>query len=86
MIELQDVWVFRDGGMLAEGDASRINELLARSLTKVTIDPVSGGWRILYRHEETGRFWELDHPQGEMHGGGPRRLRELDLVDPVTWA
>lgn len=85
MIELRDAWVSRDGKMVAEGDASRINELLAGHLVKVAIHPIYGGWRELYRHKETGKFWELDYPQSEMHGGGPRRLSELDLIDPSTW-
>jgi hypothetical protein len=85
MIELHDAWVWRDGKMVAEGDAPRITDLLRASLTEIAINQIAGGWRKLYRHKETGKFWELDYPQSEMHGGGPRRLRELDLVEPTDW-
>jgi hypothetical protein len=86
MIELRDVWAWRDGAMVAEGGASRINHLLAESLTEIGIHPVDGAWRKLYRHKETRRLWELDYPQSEMHGGGPRRLRELELIEPADWS
>ncbi|WP_367269449.1 Imm27 family immunity protein, partial [uncultured Brevundimonas sp.] len=33
--------------------------------------------------EET--LWQLDYPQSEKHGGGPRRLQQLDITDPAAW-
>ena len=36
-----------------------------------------GNWTILYRDPSSGELWELFFPQGEMHGGGPRYLRQL---------
>jgi hypothetical protein len=85
MIVLQEIWALSDGRVVAQGDAPQINKLLAENLVKVTTHPLSGGWHILYQHNETGKLWELDYPNGEMHGGGPRRLRELDLVDSANW-
>jgi len=60
-----------------------IEQMLASKLVQLALDPT--GWRKLYRHLETGRFWELDHPRSELHGGGPKRLRELELEDAKDW-
>jgi Immunity protein 27 len=80
--DLKDAWIMRDGKMVAEGDFKAINALLD-GLDRVT--DRDGGWAILYRHRNTGEFWELTYPQGEMHGGGPRRLRRMDIASPDAW-
>jgi hypothetical protein len=81
LTELNDVWAFRDGKMLAEGDAKTIDALLGAKL----IELKKGNWAILYRHKDTKELWDLVYPQAELHGGGPRRLRRLDLSDPEKW-
>jgi hypothetical protein len=81
LTELNDVWVLRDGKMVAEGDAKVIDELLENELVEVK----KGNWAFLYRHKDTGELWDLVYPRGEMHNGGPRRLRRLDHNDPETW-
>jgi hypothetical protein len=73
--ELRDVWSREDGKMVRRGDSATINDWLAHKLVKVRTDPT--GWVTLYRHRDTGLLWELSYPQGEMYGGGPRRLRCL---------
>ena len=81
LTELNDVWVLRDGKMVAEGDANAIDELLKAKLVELrTVD-----WATLYRHIDTQELWDLIYPRSEMHGGGPRRLRLLDLRDPENW-
>ena len=42
-------------------------------------------WAILYRHRETDELWDVTFPHGEMHGGGPRRLRRLSHNNPDAW-
>jgi len=69
--------------MSNEGDAAQIDGLLSNDLIEVAA--ANDGWRKLYRHRVTGSLWELSYPQGEMHGGGPRRLRELPLKGPEAW-
>ena len=51
-------------------------------LDKITVDLVN--WTVSYRCLDTGRLWLRDSPQGELHGGGPPRLRQLDAAgEPV---
>jgi hypothetical protein len=71
--ELNDFWHFDGSQMTARGDAAAIDDLLANKLEEQRTDASS--WKVLYRHRETGEYWELTYPQSEMHGGGPRRLR-----------
>jgi hypothetical protein len=82
LADLRDTWVMLDGKMVAEGDFATIETLLA-DLDRVTDG--DGGWAILYQHRNTGEFWELTYPQGEMHGGGPRRLRPINIASPDAW-
>jgi len=77
--ELNDVWELHDGHMRAVGDAPLIDDLLKNELVEVRMD----NWAVLYRHNETGEYWDLTYPQSEMHGGGPRRLRVV--TDPSDW-
>lgn len=62
-----------------EGDPA-FDELL-RKLAFVKAD----NWALLYQDRETGAFWDVTYPRGEMHGGGPRRLRLLTLSAPDVW-
>ena len=63
--------------MRAVGDASLIDDLFKNKL----VDFYRGNWATLYRHKETGEYWELTYPQSEMQGGGPRRLRMVSIPD-----
>jgi hypothetical protein len=81
--ELTEHWVVQGSSVSAEGDAAKIDALLSAELIKLSA--TDGGWRTLYRHRLTGGLWELSYPQGEMHGGGPRRLRQLPLNAPEDW-
>jgi hypothetical protein len=46
-------------------------------LEELEVDVVQ--WLIKYRCPVTGRPWLRDSPRSELHGGGPPRLRQLDL-------
>lgn len=80
--ELRDIWVREGAKLVARGDAAKIDDWLANKLVKVGVDP--SGWATLYRHSDTGEFWELSYPQAEAHGGGPRCLRCLGS-DAAAW-
>lgn len=47
-------------------------------LEEVRVD--SEWWTIEYRCPLYSKRWLLDQPLGEMHGGGPHRLRTLEEV------
>ena len=81
--DLTDQWIMRSGQISNEGDAAAIDELLSSELDHIAAS--DGGWRRLYRHRATGRLWELSYPHSEMHGGGPRRLRELPSNSVKEW-
>jgi hypothetical protein len=66
-----------DGQVCGDVTQRRIAELISNRLQKLAISPEYGAWEILYRDPFDGRYWELTYPQGEMHGGGPKQLRNL---------
>ncbi|CAH1649613.1 Imm27 family immunity protein [Chelatococcus asaccharovorans] len=49
-----------------------MNYLTYDYLTKIAVAPE--GWAVLFQDPADGRYWELTHPLGHMHGGGPPRL------------
>ncbi len=83
--ELREEWIFTDGKMSAGGDGPTIRDWLATKLERVKVDLRCGAWLTLYRHLETGHFWELSYPQSEMHGGGPMLLSRLEISNPDEW-
>ena len=89
--ELVGSWFMRDGHMVADAVANRIEELIQQHLIKLGAD--DSGWDMLYRDPEDGRLWELTYPQSDSHGGGPPALRCIDAtharrkysqIDPTT--
>ena len=68
--ELVGQWIVK--AKVIEGDIVeiRINWLIEYALKKVA----EGNWSALYRDPGDNRFWELTYPQGQMQGGGPKRL------------
>jgi hypothetical protein len=57
-------------------EGAAVRSYAEEHLEKMSVDPVA--WTTTYRCPETGRTWLLDHPHGELQGGGPPRLRQLD--------
>jgi hypothetical protein len=75
--ELVGNWVREpDGSIRSDHVEERIQWLIARRLIKIASD--QSGWDTLYDDPTDGRLWELAFPSGELHGGGPRRLRVID--------
>jgi hypothetical protein len=83
MTTLTETWVSEGGRIAKIGDTVEIDRLLVAELEQ--LGAADGGWRKLFRHRADGRLWQLDYPQSEMHGGGPRRFIELEIIDPNAW-
>jgi hypothetical protein len=47
----------------------------------VEVAKLAGGWEKLYRCDKTGLCWVMDWPEGQLQGGGPRRLRKAPERD-----
>jgi hypothetical protein len=77
-------WVKKEASVVADPVEVRINQLIAHKLQKLAVSPESGGWEILYRDPDDGRYWELTYPHSEMHGGGPKRLTNLPAIAAIT--
>jgi hypothetical protein len=74
--DLRGDWlVQKDRSVVADATEQRIEWLTKQKLKRIAND--WSGWNTLYRDPRDGRLWELTYPQGEMHGGGPRRLHVL---------
>jgi hypothetical protein len=65
--KLREIWDVSDTKVIAGGDSAIINDWLANKLDKIKVD--WSGWLTLYRHRDSGQFWELTYPMGELHGG-----------------
>lgn len=72
-------WRLDDGRPVADDVSARIAALTKSHLVEIGRD--TSGWLTLYRDPGDGRFWELDYPQSELHGGGPPRLRAISPED-----
>lgn len=59
-----------------EGEAAKA--YIAEHLEEVRVD--SDRWTVEYRCPLYGKRWLSDQPWGEMHGGGPVRLRTFERV------
>lgn len=59
-------------------EGAEAEDYIARHLEKVRTD--SETWTIEYRCPLYDKRWIRDQPWGEMHGGGPYRLRTVDRV------
>ena len=70
-------WIYRDGQMVGDSNCRRIEWLIRHHLQKVADSIGAGAWVTLYRDPDDGRYWERTFPRGEMHAGGPPKLRTL---------
>ncbi len=70
-------WILENGKILDDETSDRIEYLKNEVLEKVGNS--DGGWTILYKDPNDGRYWELSHPESEMHGGGPEMLTNVSV-------
>ena len=69
-------WITKDGDVIGDENCQRIKFLIENALEFVTQD--ESGWQKLYIDRAFNNYWELTHPQSEMHGGGPPTLKRID--------
>ncbi|HEY8930521.1 MAG TPA: Imm27 family immunity protein [Mucilaginibacter sp.] len=70
---------FDGSKMIADEHTQRIYELIKNHLIKIATD--FSGWLTLYQDPIDGRYWELNYPNSEIHGGGPPTLTFLQAPD-----
>ena len=70
-----ELYGFTADGQWDSAMQSRIQQLVSQHLQRLGV--ADGGWSVLFRDPDDGRYWELTYPRSEMHGGGPARLAEL---------
>ena len=73
-------WIKSGDRVVGDQVEQRIQDLIARQLKKIALDPQFGAWQVLYLDPNDGRYWELTYPNSGMHGGGPRRLTHVSTA------
>jgi hypothetical protein len=76
-IEIVGTWIMKDGKMIGDDNERRISWIIENAFEE--LGKGEGGWSTLYQDRDDQRLWDLTYPQGEMHGGRPRRLGVLSL-------
>jgi len=77
--EIRGKWIKVGGRVEADDQCRRIEDLVARHLREVGRDAT--GWDRLFVDPQHGRYWELTYPESELHGGGPPRLRNIQVSE-----
>ena len=72
--DLVGKWINDRAKVVGDAVTDRIEWLTSKVLEKIGPSEESGGWDVLYRDRDDGRYWELTYPKSHMHGGGPPRL------------
>lgn len=68
-------WIFENGKLVADATAKRIDYLIHNELME--IGHSDDGWSVLYLDKTDGRYWELNYPDSDQHGGGAPCLELL---------
>ena len=78
--ELTGAWAQEPSGRVVADDVcQRIEWLTANVLQQVAFSKDFGAWETLFRDPSDGRLWERTYPEGHLQGGGPPRLRVIDV-------
>ena len=68
-------WILENGELVADATARRVDYLIKNEL--VEVGRSDDGWTVLYLNKKDGRYWELNYPDSDQHGGGPPCLEFL---------
>jgi len=75
--EIVGKWIVDPTGRVIGDEAeNQIQDLIQNHLKRIA--DREGGWTVLYRDPSENSYWELTFPNGEMHGGGPRKLARVE--------
>src|ERR1700738_49650 len=75
-VDLRGDWIVqKDRSVVADAIEKRIEWLTTQKPARIANGSSAG--ETLYRAPRDVRWWERTYPQGEMQGGGPRRLHLL---------
>jgi len=74
--KLEGKWIFENSEVREDETCKRIKALVNNHLTE--IGSTMSGWKMLFIDPDDNRYWELSYPQGNLHGGGPPCLINLD--------
>ncbi len=67
--------ILENGKPVADASVKRIYDLIEHEL--VEIGRTDDGWSVLYLDKRDGRYWELNYPDSNQHGGGMPCLEML---------
>ena len=70
-------WKMENGKVVADEVCQRIEKLMANYLRKVA----EGNWKTLYQDPKDNRYWLLNYPHSDWHGGGPPRLEMITQTE-----
>ena len=65
-------------------DAKIVNERIHWLIHNYLVKIFDTGWEKLFQDPKDNRLWELIYPKGEMHGGGPPKLRFISNEDAIS--
>lgn len=77
--EIVGKWIFTGGKMITDEQCEKIQWLTTNYLKKIALD--KAGWDVLFQDHNDNRYWELIHPNSDMHGGGPPSLILLSELE-----
>ncbi len=77
--ELKGGWTFSGSKVELDNVSKRIDLLISNYLIEVGVD--DSGWNKLYKDPENNRYWELNYPESELHGGGAPQLKSVSQED-----
>lgn len=70
-------FIFKDGRVVSDDTASRIDYLKSNVLVKVATS--DDGWTSLFKDPNDNRLWELTYNSADSHGGGAPTLKLVSL-------
>ena len=68
-------WIERDGQVIEDEICKKINWPINNQLQLISID--ESKYTAIYKNIKDQTFWQLSHPQSNLHRGGPPKLESI---------